>query len=154
MKHDQRRLGKATLGRSLYDDENEKIQKEARNGLLLFDEVIKLIDASGSELCLSPATVKRLHKLAIKDIYSCAGKFRKWPVKIGGSLHKPPEHKYIEGLVGDMCEQANANADWGAVKTAAYLLWRLNWIHPFGGGNGRTSRAVSYLVSCQPSIDG
>jgi Fic family protein len=27
-------------------------------------------------------------------------------------------------------------------------MWRLNWIHPFAGGNGRTSRAVSYLVLC------
>ncbi len=25
-------------------------------------------------------------------------------------------------------------------------MWRINWIHPFAGGNGRTSRAVSYLV--------
>jgi Fic family protein len=25
---------------------------------------------------------------------------------------------------------------------------RLNWIHPFRDGNGRTSRAVSYLVLC------
>lgn len=28
----------------------------------------------------------------------------------------------------------------------SYILWRLNWIHPFADGNGRTSRAVSYLV--------
>lgn len=27
-------------------------------------------------------------------------------------------------------------------------MWRLNWIHPFLDGNGRTSRAVSYLVLC------
>ena len=27
-------------------------------------------------------------------------------------------------------------------------MWRLNWIHPFDDGNGRTSRAVSYLVMC------
>ena len=27
-------------------------------------------------------------------------------------------------------------------------MWRLNWIHPFDDGNGRTSRAVSYLVLC------
>jgi Fic family protein len=27
-------------------------------------------------------------------------------------------------------------------------MWRLNWIHPFYDGNGRTSRAVSYLVLC------
>jgi Fic family protein len=27
-------------------------------------------------------------------------------------------------------------------------MWRVNWIHPFAGGNGRTSRAASYLVLC------
>jgi Fic family protein len=31
---------------------------------------------------------------------------------------------------------------------ASYVMWRLNWIHPFTDGNGRTSRAVSYLVLC------
>ena len=30
-------------------------------------------------------------------------------------------------------------------------MWRLNWIHPFADGNGRTSRAVSYLVLCAKS---
>jgi Fic family protein len=25
-------------------------------------------------------------------------------------------------------------------------MWRHNWIHPFMGGNGRTSRGLSYLV--------
>ena len=25
-------------------------------------------------------------------------------------------------------------------------MWRLNWIHPFDDGNGRTSRIVSYVV--------
>lgn len=27
-------------------------------------------------------------------------------------------------------------------------MWRLNWVHPFDDGNGRTSRAVAYLVLC------
>ena len=31
---------------------------------------------------------------------------------------------------------------------ASYVMWRLTWIHPFTDGNGRTSRAVSYLVLC------
>jgi Fic family protein len=25
-------------------------------------------------------------------------------------------------------------------------MWRLNWIHPFADGNGRTSRITSYVV--------
>ncbi|HET9282483.1 MAG TPA: Fic family protein [Candidatus Angelobacter sp.] len=35
-----------------------------------------------------------------------------------------------------------------AIHLAAYVIWRLNWIHPFADGNGRTSRALSYLVLC------
>jgi Fic family protein len=27
-------------------------------------------------------------------------------------------------------------------------MWRINWIHPFYGGNGRTARAASCLVLC------
>jgi len=28
------------------------------------------------------------------------------------------------------------------------VMWRLNWIHAFVDGNGRTTRAVSYYVLC------
>jgi len=31
---------------------------------------------------------------------------------------------------------------------AAYGLWRLNWIHPFIEGNGRTARAACYYLLC------
>lgn len=31
---------------------------------------------------------------------------------------------------------------------AAYALWRLNWIHPFVEGNGRTARAACYYLIC------
>ena len=30
----------------------------------------------------------------------------------------------------------------------AWVLWRLNHIHPFINGNGRTARAASYFVIC------
>ena len=48
-----------------------------------------------------------------------------------------------------MCDYVNEN--WSAssaLHLAAYALWRLNWIHPFTDGNGRTARAISYLVLC------
>lgn len=52
-------------------------------------------------------------------------------------------------MVEEMCDYVNHN--WNSkspIHLAAYLMWRVNWIHPFAGGNGRTSRAVSYLVMC------
>jgi len=27
-------------------------------------------------------------------------------------------------------------------------MWRVNWIHPFSGGNGRTSRSSIVLLLC------
>lgn len=37
---------------------------------------------------------------------------------------------------------------WEPTELAAYGLWRLNWIHPFVEGNGRTARAVCYYLLC------
>jgi Fic family protein len=31
---------------------------------------------------------------------------------------------------------------------ASYVLWKLNWIHPFIEGNGRTARAACYYILC------
>ncbi len=97
---------------------------------------------------MTPEIIKSLHHAAIKDIYACAGQYREWPVRIKGSVHKPPHHANVPGLVENMCETVNGRTDWTSIETAAYLLWRVNWIHPFGGGNGRTARAVCYLGLC------
>lgn len=35
-----------------------------------------------------------------------------------------------------------------AVALATYVLWRINHVHPFINGNGRTARAASYFVLC------
>jgi Fic family protein len=46
-----------------------------------------------------------------------------------------------------MCEYVNQHwSDKSALHLAAYMLWKLNWIHPFADGNGRTARAISYIV--------
>ena len=51
--------------------------------------------------------------------------------------------------VQQMCEYVNENwATKNAAHLAAYVLWKMNWIHPFADGNGRTARAVSYVVFC------
>ena len=43
------------------------------------------------------------------------------------------------------------NRNWEAVDDVAlatYVLWRINNIHPFINGNGRTARAAAYFVLC------
>ena len=59
----------------------------------------------------------------------------------------PPRHVEVPDFVAEMCEYVNQHwSDKGAIHLAAYLLWRINWIHPFADGNGRTARVVSYMV--------
>jgi Fic family protein len=46
-----------------------------------------------------------------------------------------------------MCEYVNLRwSEKSPIHLAAYILWKLNWIHPFADGNGRTARAISYVV--------
>ena len=133
-------------GQELYQTTEQKTALEERNSRLQIEETKRLILEMNGVLAITPATVLGLQKQAIQGIYSCAGQYPTWPIFIRGSKHRPPPHNAVAGLVEQMCEAANENLGWGPITTAAYLLWRLNWIHPFGGGNGRTSRAVSYLA--------
>jgi Fic family protein len=75
-----------------------------------------------------------------------AGTFRNTPVSIGGSGHTPVEPFMVAEEVAQLCEYVNENWERSALHLAAYVLWRLNWIHPFADGNGRTARTVSYIV--------
>ena len=133
----------------LYVDAEQKAQLEARNGLIQFDEVIRLINEGKQTFRLRPSIIQRLQRFAIKDIYTCAGNFRTGPVSIAGTTHQPPDPDTVSEHVEEMCEYVNSKwATSSPIHLSAYLMWRVNWIHPFSGGNGRTSRAVSYLVLC------
>jgi Fic family protein len=132
----------------LYDGQEQKAALEARNGLLQFDEVLRLIDQAQVGFKLRPSTLQRLQRLAVQDIYTCAGNYRTGPVCINGTTHQPPPAHEVSEHVEEMCEHVNAHWDNSALHLSAYVMWRLNWIHPFSGGNGRTSRAASYLVMC------
>lgn len=67
----------------------------------------------------------------------------------GSPNHRMPHVSLVPSLIRDLIEETNHRlAGDDALDAAAYALWRLNWIHPFAGGNGRTARAFSYLAVC------
>ena len=63
--------------------------------------------------------------------------------------YQPPDHYLVAPLMDDMVNMVNRTWE-GAdpVVLAAFVLWRLNAIHPFINGNGRTARAACYFVLC------
>lgn len=89
----------------------------------------------------------KLHQAALDGLHSLAGTWRNTPVKIHGSRHQPPEAPFVSEEIEHLCDYVNDNwSKVSAVHLAAYVLWKLNWIHPFADGNGRTARAVMYVV--------
>jgi Fic family protein len=120
---------------------------EAKNALLQFDELRRLIGERGSDLRLTPDDICNLQRITVQGIFACAGSFRTGPINISHTPHQPPEHPEVPLLVQEMCDYANSVST-QPIHCSAYLMWRLNWIHPFADGNGRTSRAISYLALC------
>lgn len=130
--------------------EDEIAQLEAANGLRQFDYAMDAVDFFLSPECpfsLRPSLLRGLRSIAVKDLESDGDQYRRGPVLIEKSSHIPPEAHLVEGLVEELCNYVNDNwHECSAFHLASYVMWRLNWIHPFGDGNGRTSRMASYIV--------
>ena len=132
-------------------DPDEIAAIEAENGLRQTKFVIDLIDAclqKRQKFVLRPSLVSTLNRLAIEGLSELPGSYRPGPMKIAHSSHVPPPAQDVQSLVEEMCDYVNDNWTEDGWHLASYLMWRVNWIHPFEDGNGRTSRAISYLVLC------
>lgn len=137
---------------SLVEDETERAELEAANAIRQFDAVldyIDLVERDGRPFKLRNSIIQHLHQLALEGLSRYAGNWRPGAIIIGLSKHTPPDRTAVPGLMEDMCDWVNDNWESKtALELCSYLMWRLNWIHPFDDGNGRTSRAISYLVLC------
>lgn len=88
-----------------------------------------------------------LNHAAVAGISQYGGRFREEPIYVG--RHIPPHFKDVPELMDRYVSFIHENWDnMSAEGLAAYGLWRLNWIHPFIEGNGRTARAACYYLLC------
>lgn len=137
---------------AILTDLGEIARREAANAVRQFDMVLDMIDEvarEGRPFRLRTTRILQLHEAALSGLSSRAGAFRQTAVTIEQSKHQPPAEHRVGNLMDELCDWVNDN--WQsktALALCAYVMWRLNWIHPFSDGNGRTSRAVAYLVLC------
>lgn len=88
-----------------------------------------------------------LNHAAVAGISQYGGRFREEPIYVG--RHIPPHFERVPELMDRYVSFIHENWDnMTAEGLAAYGLWRLNWIHPFIEGNGRTARAACYYLLC------
>lgn len=113
------------------------------------DELVTTTAQAKAKFILSEDLVKSMHRIAMAQLLPSAGNFRETAVILTGSQHVPPN--FIEVPAHMQGFYSYLNSSWESrdlVHLAAFCMWRLNWIHPFLNGNGRTTRALSYLIRC------
>lgn len=130
-----------------------RAKREIENGFAQLAAVEDMVefwrDPERKPFRLRPSQVFTLHRYALDGISAFAGNTRPGPVEIQHSKHVPPGAHLVHELIEEMCDYVNAHFETASpLHLASYVMWRLNWIHPFDDGNGRTSRAISYLVLC------
>lgn len=96
---------------------------------------------------LSSGIIKSLNFHAIAALHPYAGEFRPCNVAVGAYL--PPDHYRVPALIDEFINHVNfIFKESDPILLSAYVLWRLNHIHPFINGNGSTARAVCYFILC------
>ncbi len=95
--------------------------------------------------------IRELHTLTVQALEregdATPGAYRKGLVRIAQSEHLPPEAiqvpQYMQALVAFVNVQDNRKYDLIKVALAHH---RFGWIHPFGNGNGRVVRLLTYAL--------
>lgn len=125
---------------------------DAVHELVNIEKAMAFIDEHVShQSIISEHFIRELHALAVDGLVregdATPGSYRSKSVGIAQSPHVPPEPfrvaEYMAELVG-FINQADA-PKYDLIKIAL-AHHRFVWIHPFGNGNGRTVRLLTYAL--------
>lgn len=100
---------------------------------------------------LTERFIRELHAIAVKELEregdATPGAYRQKQVKIAQSEHLPPEFIQVPHYMQDLVAFINENhpPKYDLIKVAL-AHHRFGWIHPFGNGNGRVVRLLTYAL--------
>lgn len=101
---------------------------------------------------LSPRELLSIHEVLMREQLPTAGRMRTVQNWIGGNNHNPcgadfvpPPPEQVPALVEDLCAFCNADQT-PPLFQVAIAHAQFETIHPFDDGNGRTGRALMYIL--------
>ena len=100
---------------------------------------------------LTEHLVRELHAMTVRDLEregdETPGAYRSKAVQISQSEHQPPEAVSVPQYMAELVEFINRPdpAKYDLIKVAL-AHHRFAWIHPFGNGNGRVVRLLTYTL--------
>lgn len=106
----------------------------------------------GCEICPRQDILCELHRTGTLLLLQAPGQYRTTEVQVRRrdlTIYYPPAQDRVPTEMAAFEEEVVRlwpAADY--VSIAAYALWRINWVHPFKNGNGRTARAFAYACVC------
>ncbi|HEY5305585.1 MAG TPA: Fic family protein [Pseudolabrys sp.] len=98
--------------------------------------------------------LSELHRTGTLFLLATPGKYRQSEVNVqniltGQVVHQPPIWQEVNQHMTEFFQELDTIWKTGdALDAASFSLWRINWIHPFKNGNGRTARAFCYACLC------
>ena len=133
----------------------EYLKIEVKNILDSFNTLLKEIVIDGNSNTISPELICSFHKMIAKDLgqYMDAipGRFRDDNRVVG--QYRTPDYKYVPQLMNDMCNwlqkefhYTDGQIFYISVIEAIVAHVYVEWIHPFGDGNGRTGRLLEFYI--------
>jgi Fic family protein len=158
----------AIEGNTLSDEEISKIDRgeslppskeyqaiEVKNIIRAFDTILnETVENEKSDL-ITPDLIRYFHHLVGENLgdhfQAIPGQFRNNNVFVGP--YKAPDYKYVPELINKLCEFLKIEFHYTkgqifieAVIQAIVSHVYIEWIHPFGDGNGRTGRLIEFYL--------
>jgi Fic family protein len=132
--------------------ENEERSSERFSEIANVEAAMDFIEESISEGTeLTHHFIKQLHHLVVGELTDegdrTPGAYRSWNVEISQSSHIPPDHIQVQSYMDEFLAFINQTGPdkYDLLKTAI-AHHRFTWIHPFGNGNGRVVRLLTYAL--------
>lgn len=165
----------AIEGNTLTEEEIEKIQEgwkvpesreyqeiEVTNVIGAFNQLLKEVIA-GEKKVITPELIKKFHQMIGENLGehldAIPGEFRKVHRQVGPYI--APKYQDVESLIKKLCEwireefnysQGQKQIFFTAIIEAIVTHVYLEWIHPFGDGNGRTGRLLEFYILLRAGV--
>lgn len=135
------------------DDDSHKNDEQIIEISNLIDG-LDFIDKYVMEEPISADFIKELHRIVVGDLThegdKRAGAWRDEPRYIANTKHQPPEPYDVPDLMRELIGYINNDdSEQYDLLKIAITNHRFVWIHPFGNGNGRTDRLLTYALLCK-----
>ena len=108
-------------------------------------------EAVTEEFIFAEMFIRELHALAVSGLDreddTTPGSYRSTEVRIAQTAHRPPGPESVSADMRELVEFMNESmSPQYHLLQVAIVHHRFVWIHPFGNGNGRVSRLLTYAM--------